>query len=122
MGCVVELGHNVLRRAFRQEESRPSHDIVVRDTLLVRGRKLRHQRRSLARQQREGLRLLCGGTRHRVSYVSAHIIDVAADQVVRGRPATSLRDAGLVEAYPRGEERASTMRRRCEYPRDGMHL
>src|SRR5260370_29709108 len=40
MGCLVQLGHNVLRRAFRQEESRPSHDIVVRDTLLVRGRKL----------------------------------------------------------------------------------
>src|ERR1700752_4642302 len=64
MGCLVELDHDVLRRAFWQEESRPSHDIDI-DTLLVRRPKLGHERRALARQQRERLRLLCDGSRNR---------------------------------------------------------
>src|SRR6185295_12832496 len=103
------------------EESRPSHDIDV-DTVLVRRPKLGHERRALARQQRERLRLLCDGSRNRSTHVAAHVIDLAADQVVGDGAATPIGNVSYLDADPRVEQRTSKMRGRSDACRAVLHL
>ena len=47
---LVESGYDVFRRAFRCEQSEPSGHIKPGDTGLIRGRNVRHRRRSLGRK------------------------------------------------------------------------
>src|SRR5262245_12095949 len=94
MRHLVELVDDRPWRAFRQEECGPGRDIKTSQALLMRARQIRHQLRARLRQDRERLHLFAEDQRRSRAEIAAQVIDLPADQVVRGRRRAAIRHMG----------------------------
>ena len=88
---VVELGDDVLRRALRHPERMPEVEIESRQPRLVGRRHVRHRRRALVRRHREGLEQAVAHVPARGRRRVHHHVDVARQQILRGRSGAAIR-------------------------------
>jgi len=87
--------------------------LIAGVSLLVRGWQIRHKRRATARQRRNSLYLFAHDEWGRTAHIEAHVIDLSPDQVIRGGPASSIRNMCDVYADNCVEQRAAKVRRRA---------